>query len=456
MFEKNFESVIGIDTVRGAVHFYSMKNGNKSSIDYFVGSYKAEPFSDEFFEKLGGIITRYRESHPASSLQKVSVVLSDSTVLLDTINLPIINKRAMGNSIDAMLTNLYGGSGIKFNKAVAMQNKQFATYAIAGRRMDMLVKLQNALMNNQVGVGNVTFCSAAATNAAFVLNPKLKNASFILLDVKDDSARIVFVVKGKTMGFYSLPFGTNVIHKTLVNPESAIFDHSAAELLVLNAKEKARAKALTSADDDTLTLSADEKAEDDEEFADNRDDDDDDDEDDDEDDEVEVVSGSVRLRKKSVRKLPKYMQRPIPTKREGFIFENFRVFVKWTLELIANNGGITALGEPEAVYVNMPEEYSFLCDMINEEAEENGIKFMPLSGEQNELVRKNLDLYGGFTVKQYNKLNNFHSTQFDNIKSKASEKSAAAGKSAESVTKALKSVLAFIKKIATYEIGGKK
>ena len=182
------------------------------------------------------------------------------------------------------------------------------------------------------------------------------------------------------------------------------------------------------------------------------------DDDEDEDEEPETASAeqpafSGKLRKKTPRKLPKYMQRPEPTEREGFVYENFRVFVKWTLEFIANNAGITSLGAPEAVYVNMPREFSFLYDMVNEEEEENGIRFAPLAEEQNELVLKNLELYGGFFAKQMNKFNSFHFTQLDSIKTKVSEK---ASSKAKNEKKPRASVWETIKKIATTEIGGKK
>jgi len=458
VFEKNLESVIGIDTDKGVVHFYSANKGERDSIKYFAGNYKAKPFSKEFYDKLGDIIARYRESNPAGSLQRVSLVLSDSTVLTDTVNLPIINKRAMDTSLDASLANLYGDSDVKFNRMLAMQNRQFATYAISGMRMEMLVKLNKLLSDNQIGVSNVTYFSAAATNAAMALNPKLKNASFALLDIKEDCARIVLVVKGKTFGFYSLPFGTHVLRRDLVEAEDMLFDHPSAELLVLNAKEKAKAKALTAAED-FMALPLEEESE--EEISEQAEPiaDADAEEDDDFEDEEEAVAEQVvisgKLRKKTPRKLPKFMQRPIPETEQAFVYENFRVFVKWTLEFIASNTSITSLGAPEAVYVNMPDELSFLYDMVNAE-EENGIKFLPLSAEKSELVRKNLELYGGFFVKQMNKFNNFHSTQLDSIKTKKTSDSAKKAASGKSGADTAKKIWETIKKIATTEIGGSK
>ena len=113
--------------------------------------------------------------------------------------------------------------------------------------------------------------------------------------------------------------------------------------------------------------------------------------------------------KKSSRKLPKFMLRETPKDQNGYIYENFRIFLKWTLELLANNSKITSLGEIDTVYVNMPKEFGFLFDMINAEANENKVKFVPLNNDASNSPSflSALELFGGFQVEQYNKINNF-------------------------------------------------
>ncbi len=468
LFNKTNDSVIGIDTDREIIQIYSKKSGKKNAISSVAHSYKAKPFSSDFYEKLGAVIAQYRQEHPEQKLAKASVVLSDSAVLTDTVNLPIINKKAMDTSLSASLSNLYGNSSdLKFNRVLASQTKQLATYAVSAMRKDILVNVQKALSDQQVGVTNITYSSSAATNAAMVLNPKLKNGSFILLDIKEEYAKVVFVVKGKTVGFYTLPFGHKILYKTRVMPEDLLFDHPYAELIVLNAKEKAKAKALTMAEDETENAPAEESAvvvEEDDDWAEilpprPKHDEEEDEEFDaelmaEEENESEFIS---RGRKKAPRKLPKFMLRPTPTNREDFMYENFRLFVKWTLELIASNQSIINLGPPEVVYVNMPDEYYFLYEKVNLEVEDNGVRFMPLlPGEKKEIVRKNLDLYGGFYTRQHNKFNNFHASQLDNIKSRANEK-AAEKKGDGAVYKIkefLKKVVETIKKIASYDLTG--
>ncbi|MBR5144519.1 MAG: hypothetical protein IKW53_05665 [Clostridia bacterium] len=469
LFNKTNDAVIGIDIDREIIQIYAKTADKNDAINHVVSSYKAKPFSSEFYEKIGAVIAQYRQDNPNQSMTMASVVLSDSAVLTDAITLPIINKKAMDSSLNASISNLYGNSSdLKFNRFLATQTKQNATYVVSAMKKDVLLNLLKTFLDQQIALTDITYTSSATTNAAMALNPKLKNGSFMILDIKEEFSKIIFVVKGKTVGFYTLPFGYKILYKTRVMPEDLLFDHSASELIVLNAKEKAKAKALTMAEEESENASLTE------EISIVEDDDDDWDEimpsrnnkseeEDDAEFEAELLAEEesdseliTRGRKKAPRKLPKFMLRPTPTNREDFMYENFRIFVKWTLELIASNQTIINLGPPEAVYVNMPDEYYFLYEKVNLEVEDNGIRFMPmLPGEKDEIVRKNLDLYGGFYTGQYNKFNNFHASQLENIKSRANEmvaekKDDVSGKAKD----LLKKVVETVKKIATYDLTG--
>ena len=319
---------------------------------------------------------------------------------MDTINIPTINKGAMQSSLGVAVANIYkNADALEYKTFITAQNRQFTTYGLVGIRKSLIDDLKSLCSSYQIGVSNITFSANAAANAAFVLNPKLKNTSFILLDIKERSARFSIIIKGRTMGYYSLPFGYSILSKTHLTAEDLLFDHAAAELLILNAKEKAKAKHFTVSEDTenigSPDLSDDESAGDGENTL----------ETEDEDFEIKY---SAESNKRSARKLPKFMLRDVPTTSEACVYENFRIFMKWTIDLYNNNASLINLGGADTVYVNMPDENTFLYPMINAEVAENKLKFMPLiESTDQDSYAKDLELFGGLYVKQYNKVNNF-------------------------------------------------
>ena len=111
------------------------------------------------------------------------------------------------------------------------------------------------------------------------------------------------------------------------------------------------------------------------------------------------------MAKKTPRKLPLFMQRPIPETDADVTMENFRIFIKWALTLIQNNPKLTAFGAPKFVAVNIPKELQFIIDSTNVEEVENGIPFVRFDGaDDNEDLARNLELFGGLYG------NNWHSS----------------------------------------------
>ena len=399
------KAVISVDPHTETIGFYVM--GEDKTIQHNLANYKVRPYDQEFFDRFSRIVKMYREKFPQVDLRHVAVVLPDPLFLIDTVSVPTIQRRAMDYSVGLAIEHIYqNADDLNLMTHTVQQNKQNTTFGLVGMRRDVYELLLQACAQNGVGVDAVTFAANAMVNGAFAVNSKLRNGSFLMLDIKEDYARFAFVVRGCTMGYYDLPFGHGMLYKSRLAAEDMLFDHSAADLLVLNAKEKARAKQLTmGGGTDAEAGESGEKAES-AETADNiseggemtlR-----------EENPVTVertMDGKVR---KTPRRLPKSMQRPTPQGREEYVYENFRIFQKWTLDLLAGNPEIVNLAKMETVYVNMPVEYNYLFDMLNAEQEENGVAFAPLLPESTEeKIATNLELYGGFYVHNYNQPNVF-------------------------------------------------
>lgn len=418
MQKQNYSTTIAIDTERSAIHFYSMIGNDKSTIAHHIKSYAGGQLDEHFFDRFKEAVKEFAQDTPSETVRKVTVILPDNAVLTDTVRIPTM--KGLGQTkktLDITLGGLYRNyNDLRVVSHVAEQNKQYSTYAIAAVQKNIVSSIFAACSENKLLVDTLTYASSASVGGAVLLNTKLKNASYLFLDIKDVYSRFVFVVNGKTVGYYTLPFGLEFLRKSKVTQEDMLFDHSYAELTVLNAKERAKSKKLT-----VMALG--------EEFADAIVDSEDEIEELSEDTEIteeviteeETVSDEETVTeeeaeeitplrpqfnqkiftRKSPRKLPKFMLREIPETQEGIAYENFRVFVKWALTLIHGNERLVELGKPEFVCVNLPQDLVSVLDTANEEAEESGITFtrLPSEGEEAEVL-SNLELYGGLFPKQ--------------------------------------------------------
>ena len=412
MAKSNYTTTIIIDTNNSVIRFCSMVGNDASTLTEAVKSYRGACLDEGFFERFKEALREFTESTPSESIRKISVILPDSAVLMDSIKIPTMKGNAQTQKmLDVTLGGLYRNyRDLHIVAQMADKNKQYSTVSISAVQNRIVSEIYAAASENKLLVDTLSFESAAAVAGAAMINPKLKNATYLFLDIKDIYSRFAFVVGGKVLGCYTLPFGLEFLRSPRVVGEDMLFDHSLAELTVLNARERAKSKKLTvmapvkeiasdkAGEDFDAGLSDSDDALTEAEWA-----------------ESERVAlkttaeptKTVKLfNKKSPRSLPKFMQRENPETPEGVAYENFRVFVKWALCLIEENEKITSLGKPQFVSVNLPSDLSYLVDMENESAEENGISFTLLSsGEENEKMQASLEIYGGLHYGNINPLN---------------------------------------------------
>lgn len=378
---------IFVNSDENRIYLYTGSENKANS--YIAASYSSPHLDDAFFKEFSDLLRMYKQKFPRVPLTGVSLILSDYLFFTDMLTIPNLGKKAVNNSLNLVIDTLYKNKAeLDYHTYPLAQTKQNAVHGLVGARKDLLAKFRDVCAKNGATVESITFSAAAMCNGAMAANPKLKTANCLLLDIRETYAQFAFLNKGRTLGAYRLPFGYSMLHTNKLAGEDLLFDYATAELLVLNAKEKAKAKQLTVLEEDDEAQSTDEQALPiTEPIL----------PDDDADDEPTEVRGG--------RKLPKFMLREIPDSAQGFMYENFRIFVKWALELIAANQKITALGEIDTVYVNMPAEYGFLFDMVNAEKKENGTVFAPMI--VGTAAPKMLDLFGGFQANQTNIINNF-------------------------------------------------
>ena len=414
MAKSNLMTTIAIDTDRSVIHFYSMTGSDKDSITHNIKSYAGAAFTETFFEKFKEAVKDYVENTPSESIRKITVVLPDSAVLTDMVKVPTVKGSAqMQKMLDVTLSNLYSNyKDLHIVAQMADQNKQFSTIGIAAVQNSIVSSVYSACSENKLLVDTLTFASAATVAGASMFNSKLRNASYVFLDIKDRFSNFIFVVDGKVMGFYSLPFGYKYLRKPRPIREDRLFDHSYAQLVVLNAREKAKSKKLTvmAFGDASSRESEDEYSEDYDlsalpDAA-----------------QIEELSASLgetvvsesnseknlqdEIMRKAARNMSHLMSDEEVEAQEEIIYQNFRVHIKWALNLINSNSKITDLGKPQFVYVNLPDYLAHVVDKANQESAENGIVFIRSTNlSEAPIISTNLELYGGLFPGQINSAN---------------------------------------------------
>lgn len=394
---------VAIDVNHSQFVFYTIKSWDKSTIEHSDKPYNSRLYSAEFINELSEYVKDFAAGYGSLEETFVTLLLPDNAVSMNTVSIPSMNRKRNEGAIEAVIDSLYKNrSELRIRSFMGNQTKQVTTYSLTVANNQLLTALSDAMQQAGMPADAITFDSNALGNSVNALCPNLKSSSYLLLDIKHHYSRFAFVAKGRTTGYYQLPFGYSILRKNKVYSEDMLFDHSIAELAVLNAREKAKAKQLTIMREENVDEDSSESEKLDAMFG------------DDENSTVDptanpsVVQQIKSLPKKEPRKLPKFMVRPLPHDDEGFGYENFRIFVKWALNLIQSNDKLIMQGQPEKVYVNLPSDLNYLFDMVNEEKEENGIEFASLDirGDKDDITEY-LELYGALYAGQFNKSNNF-------------------------------------------------
>ena len=445
LFSSNISTALAIDPREKKIRFYSMNRTDRSGVIYDEQTFRAACFAPGFYPEFAAAAQGFVEKYSSVAGAPLTVVLPDSAIFADLVVLPGMNRLAVKGALNTVLNSSFKNrSELKINDTCLIQNKQMTKISLCGVRQEILTAARVALSGVRLSVQGFTFGANAAANAAADLNPRLRSSTYLLMDISETETRVVYVLHGTAVAFGALPFGYRVMEKQRVAAEDMLFDHSVAELAVLNARERAKQKALTmmggegtvdaadaeaiaaaaqnqnaqnpneAAPQDGQTPAAEQRPEEKpaDAAAEGEEDellDDVDEEDEDAEDERARNPEQIKvLPRKTARKLPKYMLRPTPNTKEGYIYENFRLFMKWSLCYLQQNQNLTSVSAPEAVYVNLPADYACVFERANAELNENRIAFRPLGTDAApENISRHLELYGGLLSKKLNKTNLF-------------------------------------------------
>lgn len=432
---KTHNVIIGFDTVNYNLKVMSVIGRNAATAKVtFIPVDKTHFINGDWHNIVYEGLKGYFERESFNTAFAVHLVLPDNVIGTDVFFTPTFAKTKMLASLDTVMKDQYFFfKDYKFNKAIISTNKTNTGFQIVMIAKAVLNSVYKALGDHKLYVKNSTYAANACVNSALALRSKNRKQSFIFLDVSPDSARIIAVNNGVTIGWKQLKFGYNIFAYEKVMIENNVVYNDTAQIAVINATERARKKKMTALEEDDTddTAFIDENAitsnkisgadtvEDvaeagasdvdnanpateakaDGEHSENAA----------LDSAVKAVKAEpvkVKTYQRKYKKLPMYMQRPTPETIEGIRVENFRMFLKHALLMkmqIEQAGIYTA---PQYLYVNMPADYAYIIDETNKDNDGFEVRFFDPKKENNVEFSEHLDLFGALFMGQFNKINN--------------------------------------------------
>ena len=313
MASNNNQAVIYLDINANNVHYYSLADGK---IIHDTKNFSARPFSEEYFSKLMDVVSEFVSKYTPANAANTTIVLPDNVIFSNMATFPALKGNELKSTIDTYLSAQFPKvDKLKIEQYNAIANKQFVTISFTGVLNDVITEVKRTCTEARLIANNVTFASNAVICAINNISNKYKNETYIFLDIKEGYSRFVYVYKGKVIGFYSLPFGYEILVPNKPAAEDVLLYSPSAELIVINAKEKAKQKALTMSSAQPVNVEEDSDEENDDlesTFSSNE--------------EVQIKTQELTIKtlpKKVARKLPKFMLREVPEEDERKVYENF-------------------------------------------------------------------------------------------------------------------------------------
>lgn len=237
---------VGFDMQNSNIRIMNAEKAtDKAEVEYL--HFSTCIFSDEFFEEAQKLLEEYFQRKPSLRNLSAFVILPDRAVGFETFNLPNMAKSKSQQALETEMNNLYEGRqrGKKINQFVLLQNKQYTIYGAIYFDKKLINKIYKLLTEVKVFPKMTTYSGNALLDCALNFAPRLRGKSFVFADMHADYTEIVVAGKGKTQGVATIPHGSALLRSDKVESEYMQTDHQMGEIAVINAREIARAKALT-------------------------------------------------------------------------------------------------------------------------------------------------------------------------------------------------------------------
>lgn len=319
------------------------------------------------FEALDSVLSVYLAESPISSQSEVFFVLADTFVSTDVIALPIMPTAKLKTALNAELNKAYPHlETMHISTTVLQKNKKRVVFGVT---MISKTTIQDCvLVAKKYGLNlkNISFSSNAVVSGALQLATKLKQDSFLFLNIKETESAITYVVNQKVVCVHTLPFGQNALTDKTAQFLPNFIDSSLAE------KEVFATTHLTVGEEPTF-------------FAGTM-------------DEIEARSfQNFQKNKKQERLVAEKFLSTFST-HKNILQKNFSMFLRHinAVKSIFEHYG---LPQPELVVVNLPQN---MLDAIQHSGLDVPVESLQSLMAQPNLLAEFLDLFGMIYVNKFN------------------------------------------------------
>lgn len=436
--------VVGFDIYHKTVRIWRTKKLNFSDSELQEFPFREEFLSEGFFAELQEILKLYAAGLSSEKQVYCHLVVPDCMTTMDAVTIPQMGAKKREVALEGVLNNLLADiKQYELKRYLYSTKSKIFVYTYAFVAQKGFSELNKALGENKLSAKFTTFESCSRLNGVLHLRPAFKKKDFLFMDIQEDSTDVIVCLRGRVFAFTRLQLGRKHLSRTEMLQENMLYNHDVANLAILNAQEKAKSKKLTVSEkgseesleavaDDVIQqlqqgvnlnaeeISKEEKkeeqarglefavkslaepaAEDEEEEV--------EEESESEEEETEEAHGPRQkvFKRMTPKRLPKFMLRPEPTDEQGYVYENFRMFIKWAIlyqKWLKDSEYVEAL---DCCLVNLPKEYEFLMDRANNGEDKSEISFELLGEVGEKDVSDCLDMVGVLYAGMYNKRFNF-------------------------------------------------
>lgn len=333
------------------------------------------------------------------SQESADFILSHAMYGVDFVTLPNVKRSQQADLFRTELRNSYHNfDELEFLKSEIHTGKNTVTYCVCVVQRKLMSELKAEFAKLNINIVRFIPYGTALLSGAALENSALRKQPCLLLDIGNGASYIAAFGKDTLLGGLEIPFGMEALSDNRVVSERALCRADAAQLLVINARERAKSTKLTMAiniedesiddevDDDELSpeevaqlskqpplpkMTAEGSVDAVGDFYNDEDDED-----------APAKASNVKTYSRSaVRVLPKFMRRPTPEDAEGFVVENFRLFEKRVLLTLRQMHTSEYFPEVQTVFVRLPRGYEFVTEALA--LQNPKLKWVQLPCEQN-------------------------------------------------------------------------